>query len=86
MGTITIIFENILKLSSIARQNVFLFGRMKNFFVEGKIQFFAGKLIRKSLCTFFYFIGNLFENIFEEKNITIKSFVSSCKERFLGGV
>ena len=82
MGTITIIFENILKLSSIARQNVFLFGRMKNFFVEGKIQFFAGKLIRKSLCTFFYFI----EDIFEEKNITIKSFVSSCKERFLGGV
>ena len=74
MGTI------IIKLSS--RQNIFLFGRMKNFFVEGKIQFFAGKLIRKSLCTFFYFI----ENIFEEKNITIKSFVSSCKERFLGGV
>ena len=67
MGTITIIFENILKLSS--RQNIFLFGRMKNFFVEGKIQFFAGKLIRKSLGTFFYFIGNLFENIFVEKTL-----------------
>ena len=71
VGTITISFENILKLSS--RQIVFLFGRMENFFAEGKLQFFLfyWEPFRKHLC---------------RKNITIKSFVSSCKERFLGGV